>query len=47
MRYEDKIKFADVRSKRLREVLGLNKKTDDVDDGDDTGEGDAGDVDNT
>lgn len=25
MRYEDKIKFADVRSKRLREVLGIKE----------------------
>ena len=28
MRYEDKIKFADVRSKRLREVLGFRPNGD-------------------
>ena len=28
MKYEDTIKFADVKSKRLREVLGLDKSDD-------------------
>ena len=32
MRYEDSIKFADVRSKRLRDVLGLKGGTDDTSD---------------